>query len=97
MSPNMRAEITRPSESSIEASFSNGIGLSVTVTAGIPSVVVTAPVAIQMETVGLLGNFNNNQTDDFVYLNGTLLSNNASDREIHGFGQSCECVCVATV
>lgn len=92
MSPNMQAEITRPSESSIQASFSSGIGLTVTVNAGIPSIVVTAPEAIQSETVGLLGNFNGNQTDDFVYFNGTVLSDGASDRDIHSFGRSCECV-----
>ena len=41
-------------------------------------------------TLGLAGNFNGNSMDDFVYQNGTMLGNDATDREIHFFGQSCK-------
>ena len=35
-------------------------------------------------------NYNNDDSDEFVFRNGSVISNSSSDREIHAFGQSCE-------
>ena len=39
---------------------------------------------------GLLGNFNDNRTDDFIYQNGVQISSDATDEMIHEWGQSCK-------
>ena len=47
------------------------------------------PSSFEGTTFGLLGNYNNDDSDEFVFRNGTMISNSSSDREIHQFGQSC--------
>ncbi len=58
----------------------------------IPDITVSLPrnASLEGETHGLLGNGNEEESDDLVYPNGTMLSVNASDRMIHDFGQSCK-------
>ena len=41
---------------------------------------------------GLLGNFDGNASNDFIFPNGTMLPVNSSDRQLHYYGQSCKCV-----
>ena len=48
------------------------------------------PSSFEGTTSGLLGNYNNDDSDEFVFRNGTMISNSSSDREIHQFGQSCK-------
>lgn len=74
----------------IESTFSNGISVTVTLLSGILNVVTILPQDFMGLTQGLLGNFNGNDTDDFIYPNGTMLNNNASDRMIHNFGMTCK-------
>ena len=57
---------------------------------GLLSFVATSPEESMGTTVGLLGNFNGDTSDDFMYRNGTFLDADASDRMIHDFGQSCK-------
>lgn len=40
-------------------------------------------------TKGLLGNFNGNNADDFIFPNGTTLPNNTSERELYEYGKTC--------
>ena len=54
------------------------------------SFVVEIPDQFQNITQGLMGNNNGIGTDDVVYRNGTMLAYDASDRQIHEFGQSCK-------
>ena len=82
--------IFRSTENSITTVFSVGVSIIISVAAGIPDFVLTIPQQYRNQSRGLLGNFNGNDTDDFVFRNGTLLRNNASDFEIHQFGQSCK-------
>lgn len=86
---NTVVDIQRTETNTIETSFSNGISVAVTLLSGILNVVTTLPQDIMTKTQGLLGNFNGNDTDDFIYPNGTILHNGARDRQIHYFGQSC--------
>ena len=48
------------------------------------------PSSFEGTTSGLLGNYNNDNSDEFVSRNGIMTSNSSSDREIHQFGQSCK-------
>ena len=75
----------------IESTFSDGISVTVTLLSGLLNVVAVIPQEQEFmgQTQGLLGNFNGNATDDFIYPNGTLLNNDASDRMIHDFGLTC--------
>lgn len=82
--------VVRDSESSHTFSFPCGIGLTTRVSSGIMSFVLTVPEELNGTTEGLVGNFNGNITDDFTYPNGTVLSDGATDREIHELGQACE-------
>ena len=81
--------LERTTESSLAISFRNGASVSLTASFGILSFVATLPQEFQGNTTGLMGNFNDDPTDDLMYPNGSLLVN-ATDREIHFFGQSCE-------
>ena len=83
-------EIFRSTENSITTVFSVGVSINISVVAGIPDYVLTVPEQYRNQSRGLLGNFNGNNTDDFVFRNGSLLRNDASDFEIHQFGQSCK-------
>ena len=74
----------------IESTFSNGISITVSLLSGLLDIVAVLPRNFMGLTQGLLGNFNGNNTDDFIYPNGTLLDNDASDSMIHGFGQTCK-------
>ena len=74
----------------IESTFSNGISVTVTLLSGLLNVVATLPQDFMGLSQGLLGNFNGNDTDDFIYPNGTTLDNDASDRMIHSFGLTCD-------
>ena len=85
-----QAEVTRASNDSITTVLSNGASVTVTITAGIPNFVLRMPQEFRGIGRGLLGNFNGNSTDDFIYPNGTVLSSDATDRMIHEFGQTCE-------
>ena len=80
----------RTAENSITVLFANGISVVSTLSRGLLSFVVTTPAEFEGQAVGLLGNFNENMTDDLTYSNGTVLSIDAPDRDIHDFGQSCK-------
>ena len=76
----------------IESTFSNGISVTVTLLSGLLNVVAVLPQDFMECTLGLLGNFNGNAADDFIYPNGTMLDDDASDEMIHNFGQTCKCL-----
>ena len=46
------------------------------------------PLSFERNNSGLLGNYNSDNSDEFVFCNGTMMSNSSSDRG--QFGQSCE-------
>ncbi|KAL3836509.1 hypothetical protein ACJMK2_021935, partial [Sinanodonta woodiana] len=49
---------------------------------------ITLPPIFKNKTKGLLGNYDGNPSNDFVYPNGTRLAENATEKEIFYFGLS---------
>lgn len=86
---NLQVSILR-ANNSVVTTFPNGASVEVTATSFILNLRLTLPSTFANQAQGLSGNFNDNSTDDFVYPNGTMLSDNATDRMIHDFGQSCK-------
>jgi len=82
--------IERSSNNSITASFPSGVGITINYTAGLLAYTLELPLTFEGTTSGLLGNYNNDDSDEFAFRNGTMISNSSSDREIHQFGQSCK-------
>ena len=84
-------EITRMDNSSILSVFNNGLAVTISVALmGMMNIVVNLPEEYESQTLGLMGNFNGNSTDDFIFPNGSMLDDGSSDRMIHMFGQACE-------
>ena len=83
--------VTRVATNSIRTSFPLGVTVEVSIAATIPNFVVRLPQNFSDSTSGLLGNFNGNPDDDFMYPNGIdVLRSDATDREIHGYAQQCQ-------
>ena len=82
--------IEQSSDSSITVSFPSGVGITINYTAGLLVYTLEVPSSFKGTTSGLLGNYNNDDSDEFVFRNGTMISNSSSDRRIHQFGQSCK-------
>ena len=76
--------------SNLTIAFSNDITIAVQLYAGYLNFHVQLPSTYMGTTMGLLGNGNGNVSDEFIFRNGTVLDNFASDREIHQFCQSCK-------
>lgn len=87
---NEAIDVERTSNTSVVVSIESGISVEVTLELGVLSFVLAIPREFEGNSTGLLGNFDGNETNDFVYRDGTMISNDATDREIHNFGQSCE-------
>ena len=88
VTPNVILTYNPPSYVTVE--FFNAITLAIDLYAGYLNFYVQLPSVYMGTTMGLLGNGNGNLFDEFVFRNGTLLDNSASDREIHQFCQSCK-------
>ena len=88
---NGTAEIKRRADDSVEATFCNGAGVTVSRSGGMLSFILSLPPSFAGKTNGLLANYNNNATDEFIprYEN-TSLSDDITDREIHMFGETCK-------
>lgn len=85
--------IGRSTDNSVDASFINGVSVTVTqseLSFDILGFVLMVPPHLHKMASGLLGNFNDEREDDFMYPDGTLLDMDPHDEQIHNFGQSCE-------
>ena len=82
--------VNRTSNTTVEVTFMSGVSVEVTLQVGLLAFNVRLPEEFMMEGRGLLGNFDGNKSNEFVYRNGTMIPDSSSDREIHNFGQSCE-------
>ena len=82
--------VLKNGSNSYVVSFSSGVGAIFNIAAGLPNFVLSLPASFRGNTSGLLGNFNGDQSDDFMFPNTTVLRSPQSDRMIHLFGQSCK-------
>ena len=92
---NGKAELIRQAQDSIIAVFSNGVGITINVTARIPNFVLSLPSSFKHQIRGLLGNYNGDKMDEFIPRHqDNALSDSISDQEIHErFGQTCKLTC----
>ena len=86
--------VNQTSNNTVAVTFMTEITVEVAVQVGLLSFVVVLPEQFMMQARGLLGNFDGNSTNEFVLRNGTMIPDSSRDREIHNFGQSCECIFV---
>ena len=90
VSSSVLIEIENGSNNSILVSFPSGVGIQINITAGFLVYTLETPSSFEGTTSGLLGNYNGDDSDEFVFRNGTMISNSSSDAMIHQFGQSCK-------
>ena len=83
-------QINRTGIDNVTSAFPSGAGVTIRVAENIPNFVLTLPQSFMRQTRGLLGNYNGDSSDEFVYPNETMLISNASDSMIHDFGQACK-------
>ena len=84
------AFVEKSGNNSISVSFPSGVGITIYITAGLLVFILEVPLSLEGSTSGLLGNYNDDDSDEFVFHNGTMISNSSSDAMIHQFGQSCK-------
>lgn len=83
--------VSRPQGNSFLVTFPSGISVTVTDIQGSLSIVFAAPLSFQGQTKGLLGTWNDDQEDDFLTPDGSILPSNATGRQIHfNFGLKCK-------
>lgn len=83
-------QIRRPDNETVLAAFTSRISVSVKLQKSLLAVLFSAPPRYQGATGGLLGRWDQNVSNDFVARNGTEISINATDRQIHDVSQTCE-------
>ncbi|XP_069119594.1 uncharacterized protein [Argopecten irradians] len=64
------------------------ISLRIQVSAGMLSISPSIPEGLRGSLTGLLGNFNGDPSDDFIFPNGTVLRGNLTEQEIFDYGQT---------
>ena len=89
---NGKAQLVRQTQDSIQAVFSNRVGITISLMAGIPNFVLSLPTSFKSQVQGLLGNYNGDKMDEFIpRLQDNMLSDSISDQDIHEmFGQTCK-------
>ena len=88
VTPNFIWRYSDPSYVTI--TFFNDIRVAVELYTGYLNFHVQLPSTYMGITMGLLGNGNGNVSDEYIFRNGTVLGDSASDRDIHQFCQSCK-------
>ncbi len=81
--------LTRSSVDTIVVLFQSSISVDVSLRAGALTATPAIPPVFNGTLTGLLGNFDDDDTNDFIYRNGTIASNDISDREKHIVAQTC--------
>ncbi|XP_015769331.1 PREDICTED: mucin-like protein [Acropora digitifera] len=75
--------VSRPRGNSFLVTYPSGISVTVTDIQGSLSIVFAAPLSFQGQTKGLLGTWNDDQEDDFLTPDGSILPSNATGRQVH--------------
>lgn len=81
------------SDNSLWIAYDFGLGLYFNGNTGSEGVITVASTGLRpngAETRGLLGTWNDNDTDDFMAKDGTVYDKDSSIEELHQFGISCK-------
>ena len=89
--------LTRNTNDTIVASFQSTIAVEFSLSVGVLSAVTRVPPQFNGTLSGLLGNFDGNAANDFMYRNGTIAIDSITDREKHVVAQTCELHVIALV
>ena len=84
------ASVARPSDTTLVASFSSGISVRIETKMGLLVAVWSAPDSFKGDTRGLLGVWDGDVNNEFTGRNGTSISIDSTDRQIHSLSQSCK-------
>lgn len=88
-------EIKRVAENSVEVFFAFGPSVFVNISMGVLYYTIAIPQPFKGSKIrGLLGNFNDDYTDDLTSPNGTVY-NASYDAQMYAFGESCKFLMVA--
>ena len=82
--------VTRETTDIISIVLSTGVSVNATLRLGILSFTTVVQVTYMGTTEGLLGNFDDDKTNDFMNRNGSTIPYNSSDADIFEFGQTCK-------
>ena len=82
--------LERITEDTVSVSFMSSISLEMSLREGTLTSLLKIPPEYNGTVTGLLGNFDGENTNDLMYRNGTIASDNIPDREKHILGQTCE-------
>ncbi|XP_062511306.1 mucin-like protein [Corticium candelabrum] len=80
--------LARPADKKLVAVFSSGISVTVEIKKALLTVVFAAPNTFKGNTRGLLGVWDDDKSNDLTARNGTVVSINSTDREIHHLSQT---------
>ena len=69
---------------------SPGIGVSIRLVQGLLEFSTEIDEKFLAMPRGLLGNFNDDATDDFIMPNGTVLPDSSTERELYAYGLTCK-------
>jgi hypothetical protein len=70
-------------------SCSTGISLNISASVEMLSLNTIVPKTLHNVTTGLLGNYDGLSSNDFMMPNGTVLSQDISEREVFAYGKTC--------
>jgi len=88
---NASVVISRPKQNEFRTTFSSGISITLAESKGALIILAALPKTFKNQTKGLLGTWNDEQSDDFTTPSGIVLPANSTSRDIHfQFGQKCE-------
>ena len=86
----MSVMLERIAEDTVSVSFMSSISLEMSLREGTLTSLLKIPPEYNGTVIGLLGNFDGDDTNDLMYRNGTIASDDIPDREKHILGQTCE-------
>ncbi|XP_077146336.1 uncharacterized protein LOC143808019 isoform X2 [Ranitomeya variabilis] len=84
------AVFLKSNNSMITATFEGSLSVQVSAQSNMLTAVSSLPSSFLNNTKGLLGTWNNDQSDDFFFNNGTILPINSSEKEIFYYGMEWE-------
>ncbi len=82
--------LSRTNNNTISATFSSSVSVDFTLMATALSNTIVVPQQFQGNLTGITGNFDGDDTNDFISRNGTVFSNEISDRQKHAVAQTCK-------